>query len=529
MKNNTSDQIRSKDNNISSPKAGLMVCIAILAFFLGLVLFVYNTSIEDVSVVKGNGFLNIAFFAIAVSIIILLCITYFLIYIFKAKIEVLLLLYIIVFGTIFSVLLSPGVVPDEPFHINTAYQYSNVMLGIDFNTNDGILTMRQCDADAWPSVFSRRPSADTYKLLLSNAGNNYNGEHYVDQTPTIVDAFPLSYFASALGMTLARIFNLGTVAMLYSGRTLNLVIYAILCYFAVKLLPFGKEMLFVVALFPMCLQQAASYSYDAYTIGLSFLVFAYFMHLAFRDPIIQTKNILILSILTSVFVPSKVIYVFFLALFFIIPSNKFSSKMHRIRSAAILFGTSFLAFGLTNLPKIISMITSKDLVSTWSPSPNYTFDYIFHEPLRFIKIFANTFVERLDLYIGTTVGNSLGWLDIPIPWFIVISFVVMFLIFSFHSSENEVYINKKQRLWMLFVVGSVFVSAIMVMFIACTPIGCTFIEGVQGRYFLPIIPLLGIIINNTNIVVKKFKMSNLVLPVLIINTLVVFHIIGVLI
>ena len=85
-----------------------------------------------------------------------------------------------------------------------------------------------------------------------------------------VQTTPLAYVPQALGMTLARVLGFGSMGLLFLGRFMNLVFYVAMTYLAMKRLPFGKEVLFGVALLPMTLHLTGSMSYDTVIMGLAF-------------------------------------------------------------------------------------------------------------------------------------------------------------------------------------------------------------------------------------------------------------------
>ena len=54
----------------------------------------------------------------------------------------------------------------------------------------------------------------------------------------IVTYLPVPYFASALGMDLCKILNLPAFMFLYIGRLVNLLVWRLLIYPAIKITPF---------------------------------------------------------------------------------------------------------------------------------------------------------------------------------------------------------------------------------------------------------------------------------------------------
>ncbi|MEI3525097.1 MAG: DUF2142 domain-containing protein [Eubacteriales bacterium] len=98
------------------------------------------------------------------------------------------------------------------------------------------------------------------------------------RTPPII-----VYLPAILGMTLARLLHLGTVPMLLLARWCSLLFFALMTYFGMKKLPFGKITLFLLAILPMNLQQCTSFSYDAVITGVIFLYICYCIALTYEE------------------------------------------------------------------------------------------------------------------------------------------------------------------------------------------------------------------------------------------------------
>ncbi len=98
-----------------------------------------------------------------------------------------------------------------------------------------------------------------------------------------VDSEPANYnniffLASTLGIFVARVLN-GSVADIFVlGRIFNLILYIFMIRYALQLMPFKKNILFVIASMPMMLALAASYSTDA----LGFAIAMIFMATIFK-------------------------------------------------------------------------------------------------------------------------------------------------------------------------------------------------------------------------------------------------------
>ena len=67
-------------------------------------------------------------------------------------------------------------------------------------------------------------------------------------------------------------------------------------------------------------------------------------------------------------------------------------------------------------------------------------------------------------------------------------------------------------------------ALMMVFLLTWTPYGSKVIEGTQGRYFLPVLPLVVLLLRNRNLTLKKGIQMNLIMSVGLIQFMVVWEI-----
>ena len=84
----------------------------------------------------------------------------------------------------------------------------------------------------------------------------------------------LPFLPGALGMALARLFGFGALGCLYGGRLMNLLVYTLLCYAALRSAKKCRPAFLAVMLLPMSLYMGASLSYDAALLACYYLMLA---------------------------------------------------------------------------------------------------------------------------------------------------------------------------------------------------------------------------------------------------------------
>lgn len=126
--------------------------------------------------------------------------------------------------------------------------------------------------------------------------------------------------------------------------------------------------------------------------------------------------------------------------------------------------------------------------------------FILDNPVRYIGIIFDTFGKFIGLYQISFIG-LFGWVDTPLPPFIVYTYLIMLMIIALSSPAKGIKIDfmKKGILLCVFLAGFVLVET--AMYVYCNLVGSNTITAVQGRYFIAFGPLLFILFYN-NIVDK---------------------------
>jgi uncharacterized membrane protein len=152
--------------------------------------------------------------------------------------------------------------------------------------------------------------------------------------------------------------------------------------------------------------------------------------------------------------------------------------------------------------------------------------FIIKHPFQYIYILLNTTANKLDFYYFTLFGRNLGSYTIFINELIPIFYSFIFFISPF-IEKNKFELSKIQKLILIFILVSGYVLILTGLFLCWTSQGSIIIEGVSGRYFIPLLILVPyIFINkfkNINIKYCNLKVS---LFLLLINLNCIIHIIN---
>jgi uncharacterized membrane protein len=110
------------------------------------------------------------------------------------------------------------------------------------------------------------------------------------------------------------------------------------------------------------------------------------------------------------------------------------------------------------------------------------------EPGRFAVLVWNDAVAHGPRYLAQLVGAQLGWVDTRVPWVVIYAYLVMLVLLAIVEVDVTRTPSPRQRAILGAVVVITVLAVVASQYARWTPYRATSIEGVQGRYFLPIAP-----------------------------------------
>ena len=457
--------------------------------------------------------------------------------------------------------------PDEIAHFISAYKISNKMLGKQATVKDGHVIIRA--QDLWiedvdgeytfdkskseeekvlipeegshGKIISSKLEETSYKVFYAE-GNIRGTDNYIsfggkdyEKAQSLhapVNTIPTVYFLPATGITAARIMGLNSIYLVLFGRMANLILFILFGTLGIYFMPKFKEFIFLVSLLPTTIELAASYSYDAVMISSMIFFVSYVFYLAHEKKDFDIKDLVIVSLIAGLVLPCKMVYFPMLLLLFSIPLYKFKfrgkvdGKIKKeniaffLASAVVVLLSWVFAMYLVNRATVVGYSTSTTSSLEWAGEESYTIGYLFHNKVKAVKLFYNTLLLQLEYYHKTMFGAYLGHADdvvgIPYIGFLVLNIGMIFSVFG-EAKEKQLQVKERvlTGISIFFVVFLVLLS----MLIAWTPISSEFIEGVSGRYFIPVLLPLLMIFRNNKIVIKDETKRNIIFLFILINAI----------
>lgn len=406
----------------------------------------------------------------------------------KHKVETIFLCFMIAFGIVYLFVLVPYSAPDEQVHYATAYHLSNEILGVDDQDKGGFAKCRVADTN---KIFDEKPGLSAYLEITNNLFEKVQDSENTGMFTIgkYVKVPKYLHMPQAIGITIARLSKMSYANTILLSEFFALMVYIIFTYMAIKVIPYGKYVLFIISAMPMTLQLATSCSYDIITMAISYLYIAYMIHLIHDETVIGVKQYICLIALTILQAPSKLIYCIFTCIIWLIPNNKFKNIKWAVSTKIILPIMAIIIGFIPNIQNVPESSNGKYIVE-WADEEGYTVGYILHHIKQVVMVFVETLHSKFDFYFTSIMGTDLGWYDIHLPRYLFILLFALIVLATQTDIQQNIKINFKQRILYVGIFGAVVLLSCVTMLLSWTPLSFQYIEGVQGRYFLPALPLL---------------------------------------
>ncbi len=349
---------------------------------------------------------------------------------------------------------------------------------------------------------TRFTAQDIY-LYTSNSWDQVNETPEPVYTAITSTGYLVSAASMALGTGIGNLLHSKNIKFPYNqmllGRIGNLLFYVIVIYFAIRRSPHFNRTMTLVGLMPMALFQGCSLSYDAVLIPLCMYLTALVLDLH-TEPEKPISNMDILRVLACVFFIAGMkfaAYTPLLALLLTVPKTKYGSTKRMILCIAAVAVTAVIGY----LPNIIINNMSAQLDTGITPAMQQT-EWVKGHPGELPGIYGTTFIKYGVVYLYGFWG-LVGQLDtyFPIP-IILMGLTVTGLTALSEACSFDLWKGKRWKNLLALVGGLISALGIMLaMYIYFSAewgegVGGPFIDGVQGRYFIPLVLCFALAVSN---------------------------------
>ncbi len=391
---------------------------------------------------------------------------------------------------------------DEQIRFRETYTYSQI--GETVSWTQAALDIVRLENPGVGQRASLEESRDVVAYLNSmhDRGNPVD----VESKPLLMDYSRTGYLTQSIMFGIADSLQLPFSVAFYMGEFGNLLLYALAIFFAIRIIPIGKRVLTVVGLMPTPLFLASNYSYDPTVTACLILGFSVFVsELLQPEKRFSIGNAAVFTVFMLFGSFSKAVYIPLILLALLLPKQKFATRAQMyIFKGGIIF--LFLLMMSTFMLPMLGGNRAGDPRGGDTDASEQMMLLLTH-PFTFIKVFCeNVFSSFFGKFFGANplmdfayLGSSTIMANEFEITFLSVSVLVFTMITDTESTVGRSSLTGKQR-WALLVVLAVIVAMIWsALYLSFTPVGSTQIAGVQGRYFIPLILPLYLIVRPTKI------------------------------
>ena len=350
---------------------------------------------------------------------------------------------------------------------------------------------------------------------------NANDNNYTEQsTRGGFSVTSIAYIPFIAAYKLRAVFHFNWVIAHYLGLICSFAIFVYVVYVAIKITPIGKYIMLSIALIPTSLFLASQYSYDPPIIGFLMLGFAFsFKEIYSKSNTINKKNLVIALVSFLLAAAPKPIYIPLILILLFIPTNKIESKRKCILFSILLFVLAGLMMFTFALPMLVGGMAS-DIRGGEGVNSIGQIKFILHNPIKFIGIFSkNIYDGFVPKFITDNYMQAYGYLELQnnkYNIFGLIINVIMFLSILVSSQVQKKYLSKNIKIFMWLIVLAIICMIWGSMYIVFTPVGSSVINGVQSRYFIPLMyPVLMLFISDKIKLKVDIKTYNKIISILL--------------
>ena len=297
----------------------------------------------------------------------------------------------------------------------------------------------------------------------------------------------IAYFPLYLGALVSNVTDYPAV-ILYVVRFVGFIWFAICLIISLKVIPKRYiGILFAYALLPMTLHQVTEVSYDVMLFSMPLLIFSSALRII-EEKVVDKRRLVLLIVSTILFVLTKPGYYAIVALILIIlwlKTRKILLSKPWILAGVGVFGVMVLNIFVFKMIGFTHFKGDDQRLSNGS----YQMEILKNHPMYFVEVLDKTLEAKREFYLQSLLGYF-GWLDYKYDlygYLLVLGIIGYFVVKSFQEIKE----SKLDWFSIVFLGGMIFGTYALIEFmfwLYWTPVASAVIEGVQGRYLLPLFP-----------------------------------------
>ncbi|MET7769130.1 DUF2142 domain-containing protein [Nocardia sp. NPDC005366] len=302
---------------------------------------------------------------------------------------------------------------------------------------------------------------------------------------------PVPYLPAAAGIRIAEAMGLHVGGLVLTTRLAGLLAYLAVVGFALWTLRAHRVqwLAFTVAVLPIAVFQAGTVTADTLTNALAILVSALLVKSLFlgeRLRGVETAALLTATVLLPV---SKPTYVLLAMLVVVVPANRFGFTGLRRWIPLAFAGAGALAFAVwmkIAAPTGEGMGLMRPQHQWNSVRPGDQLSGILSDLPQFVSTFGDSIIYRDQRWFSQFFGE-LGFAYIDVPAISMLACLLAFAVsVGIAERMNTITATFRRTLLVALTVAASVAMIYVTLYMSFTPVGYYIIDGVQGRYFVPL-------------------------------------------
>ena len=391
----------------------------------------------------------------------------------------------LLFGSLFVIITPPFAAPDEARHLRRVIDLSQ---DADFKKSD--LPPHVQVIFSLPNEFYLADAEQARKQILQL--------QEAAQTPTAIaninaeSAFNhgaiynhIVYWPALLPVKLAMWHDYSGLNILYLARAMLCIASALIIAGAIFLTPSFKSHFLLIGLLPTAVFIRGSVSADSMTMAHIMLYVALILRYSAQKTSLMRLQRLTLAGVACLIALSKSLYFPVLLLFFALPKRLFATRKEYYVTLlwSVAFPISLTLLWICVVAKHVGPSLSGDVINS-----REQIAFIFAQPITFL---LTLFKSWLFYLIGWTLSAIHLVTNHRTALAELLSFAQLILLLMLPIGAGSC-LSNRFRLFVFLLFLAICALLITYMYVVGTPVGASWVEGVHGRYFTPIFPLLSL-------------------------------------
>lgn len=358
--------------------------------------------------------------------------------------------------------------------------------------------------------------AELRELMDKRGNENFHME--IKETAVVSYSF-LAYIPTALFVKIGMLFNLSFSKLYMLGKIGNLLFYAFVMFWAIRLAKAKRLFLLFIAMAPTSVYLAASYTYDAAVFACVTLGSVLWCNeMFYSQKKYQAANVVAAILLFSVGCLSKAVYIPLILVMLLLPQVQNMKKKYKA-----LFWAGILTVLVLVLMTFVLPVFSNTIAGNVSfggdtrggdTSVVRQLTSMLEHPWASIKLVVTNILQldnfrnlgdpsSSNYFVGNLMFLNWGALGILSHKWAMLLIPVLFITLLYREKKEDSFCYISW--YKVFITLIIMITVVLIwvaLYLSFTPVGEEAIAGVQARYYLPLLYMAALLVTNRKMYIQ---------------------------